>query len=330
VKRSTPVWPWALVVVGVLIVIVACVVVVPVYLVDFDVPGPAANRLKAKDLVSARNDVRTTLLQAIGGAFFIATAFFTWRQVRVSERQLRVSEDEQIASRFTKAIEQVGSDKADLRIGGIYALERIAQVSTRDHGPTVEVLTAFIRSRAPWPSATVRPPVPAADVQAALTVLGRRSLEHEPDTQASLNLCRVDLRGADMRGGRFANALLNDSNLDDADLRGIDLSKARLADASMRKARLRNAHLENAILVRAHLEEARLFRARMQGAELIDAHLEGARLPEADLRKANFRRANLDNAYFGKANLEGALALDQTSHTGTTWPEGHPGASATS
>jgi uncharacterized protein YjbI with pentapeptide repeats len=45
-------------------------------------------------------------------------------------------------------------------------------------------------------------------------------------------------------------------------------------------------------------------------------------MSEADLSQANFRRANLDNAYFGKATLEGAVALDQTSHVGTTCPEG--------
>jgi hypothetical protein len=323
VKRSVPSWPWALVLVAVLVVIVGCVVLVPVYLVNYDVPGANSSRLNAKDLAGARNDVRTTLLQAVGGAFFLATAFFTWRQVRVSESQLRVSEDEQIASRFTKAIELVGSEKLDVRIGGIYSLERIAEVSRRDHGPTMEVLTAFIRGHVPWPSAEEATSGPPPDVQAALTVLGRRNLRHEFETLASINLSRVDLRGADMRGGRFASALFNESNLDGADLRGIDLSNARLADASLRGARLRHAHLENSILVRAHLEGARLFGAQMESAELIDANLTGARLSEANLRNVNFRRANLDNAYFGKANLEGALALDQTSHAGTTWPEGY-------
>ena len=81
---------------------------------------------------------------------------------------------------YTKAIEQLGSDKLDVRIGGIYALERIAHDSARDHPTVMEVFTAFIREHSlePWPPSddggqeteqSARP-----DVQAALTVVGRR------------------------------------------------------------------------------------------------------------------------------------------------------------
>ena len=50
-----------------------------------------------------------------------------------------------MTDRYTKAIEQLGSDKLDVRIGGIYALERIARDSARDHPAVMEVLTTFIR-----------------------------------------------------------------------------------------------------------------------------------------------------------------------------------------
>ena len=50
-----------------------------------------------------------------------------------------------MTDRYTKAIEQLGSDKLDVRIGGIYALERVARDSARDHPTVMEVLTAFIR-----------------------------------------------------------------------------------------------------------------------------------------------------------------------------------------
>ena len=58
-----------------------------------------------------------------------------------------------MTDRYTKAIEQLGSDKLDVRIGGIYALERIARDSPRDHPTVMEVLSAFIRdhSHDPWP-----------------------------------------------------------------------------------------------------------------------------------------------------------------------------------
>ena len=50
-----------------------------------------------------------------------------------------------MTDRYTRAIKQLGSDKLDVRIGGIYALERIARDSARDHTTVMEVLAAFIR-----------------------------------------------------------------------------------------------------------------------------------------------------------------------------------------
>ena len=65
-----------------------------------------------------------------------------------------------MTDRYTKAIEQLGSDKLDVRIGGIYALERVARDSARDHPTVMEVLTAFIRehSREQWPPPDHRQP----------------------------------------------------------------------------------------------------------------------------------------------------------------------------
>src|SRR3954471_6413642 len=43
----------------------------------------------------------------------------------------------------------LGSDKLAARLGGIYALERIARESKRDHWPIMETLTAYVRTYAP-------------------------------------------------------------------------------------------------------------------------------------------------------------------------------------
>ena len=64
------------------------------------------------------------------------------------------------------------SDNLDVRIGGIYALERIARDSARDHSTIMEVLAAFIRehSHEQWP-----PPRPGSEQQKRST---------RPDIQA--------------------------------------------------------------------------------------------------------------------------------------------------
>jgi hypothetical protein len=88
----------------------------------------------------------------------------------------------QVTDRFIKAIGQLGSDKLDVRIGGIYALERVAHDSFTDHPTVMEVLAAFIRehSQAQWSphgpdGGSTRP-----DVQAALSFIGRRNPIHWP------------------------------------------------------------------------------------------------------------------------------------------------------
>lgn len=66
---------------------------------------------------------------------------------------LDAARETQLADRYSRALEQVGSASPDVRIGGIYALEAIALDSPRHHPTVMEVLTAFIRqhSRAAAP-----------------------------------------------------------------------------------------------------------------------------------------------------------------------------------
>jgi hypothetical protein len=58
-----------------------------------------------------------------------------------------------MTDRYTKTIEQLGSGKLDVRLGGIYAPERIARDSPWDHPTVLEFLATFIRehSHEPWP-----------------------------------------------------------------------------------------------------------------------------------------------------------------------------------
>jgi hypothetical protein len=182
-----------------------------------------------------------------------------------------LTRDGQITDRFTKAIAQLGEqgpEKLADRLGGIYALERIARDSEKDFWPIMEVLTAYVRENAPWrpnPPKDTSPPQdnpsprrrtapqnrPPTDIQAVLTVLGRR-----PPTYAPLDLRGTDLRGADLEG-----AFLEDANLQSAHLEGAELPMAYLGGAELGRA-----HLEGAQLGIAHLERAQLSRAHLEGA----------------------------------------------------------------
>ena len=153
---------------------------------------PIADWLAHHDVGSATGPLHETAVDnARGRLLTLARGRARRGCARFTARNFDLSREGQVTDRYTKAIEQLGSDKLDVRIGGIYALERIARDSARDHPTVMEVLSAFIRehSREQWhrqPSRDGADPrlkrfrlggrlVPVRpDVQAAVTVVGRR------------------------------------------------------------------------------------------------------------------------------------------------------------
>lgn len=63
---------------------------------------------------------------------------------------MKVDQDQQITERFTRAIVQLGDELMALRLGGIYALERISKDSAKDHWQVMEVLMAYVRKNVRW------------------------------------------------------------------------------------------------------------------------------------------------------------------------------------
>jgi hypothetical protein len=167
----------------------------------------------------------------VGGTVIVGVAGF-WASVRNTNKITKLTEQGQLTDRYSKAVEQLGSDKLDVRIGGIYALERTAHDSPRDHLTVMEVLAAFIRENSREPlrpssraeSGDDRPePWTRPDVQAAVTVIGRRNPEH--DSQP------VDLRLANLSGADLADSDLRGAYLRGAYLRGTYLRGAKFHDA---------------------------------------------------------------------------------------------------
>ena len=68
---------------------------------------------------------------------------------KYKRKDIEIASDGQVTERFTRAIEQLGSEPIEVKLGGIYALERIMKDSPRDHWTIVETLTAFVRHRCP-------------------------------------------------------------------------------------------------------------------------------------------------------------------------------------
>jgi Pentapeptide repeats (8 copies) len=182
-------------------------------------------------------------------------------------RTIQVTREGQITDRFAKAIGQLGDDVPDVRLGGIYALERIARDSRRDHGTVMEVLTAYVRKCAPLQASPETGDEKRCDknsVQAAIAVLGRRKVRHDPpegraDARESREKRRLDLSNTDLGGvkfgeGNFGRASLRGTNLRDSDLHGAVLQGADLRGANLEAANLVGADLAGARLGGAHYD----------------------------------------------------------------------------
>ena len=69
--------------------------------------------------------------------------------------------ERRIIELYTKAVEQLGNDKAPVRLGGLYALERLAQDNSAQRPTIVNVICAYLRM--PFaPAAPASKPAPAA------------------------------------------------------------------------------------------------------------------------------------------------------------------------
>jgi len=275
--------------------------------------GSVTGPLRALRLQQARDAARGRLLTLGAGLFAAGALLFSGRNYKVARETLEVTGQGQVTDRYTKAIEQLGSKKLDVRIGGIFALERIALDSARDHPTVIEVLAAFIRehSRKQWPKPTPENRAPQRatrpDVQAALRVIGRRDATHDrqPTDLTGANLTGADVTRADLARADF-RANLTGANLTGANLTGANLTGANLGPwTAVKRIGLRTVMLD---------APADLTGAGLTGANLTDAKLTGANLTNADLTNANLKRADL-----GAANLTGA-DLTGVDLTGANFP----------
>jgi len=285
----------------------------------------------------ARADVednfRKTIGQLLGGAAVLIGAALAYvqftQQQQTSQRQFteqqQASRELLISNQVAKGFEQLGSDKVVVRLGGIYALEGVMNASEQYHQPVLEALCAFVRDGTRTETGDGPP---TTDIQAALTVIGRRAAigtgrvdfanAHIPKAELyRANLSGADLSGADLSGANLSAALLSAAALSGADLSGAILTGANLRGADLIGAHL-SATLTGADLSTANLSAAILTGANLRGAFLIGANLSGALLGGANLGGANLSGAILIGATVSQAQLEEACGIDVKLDPGLT------------
>ena len=261
----------------------------------------------------------------------------TEMQTHSVEMQTQINRENHYTDLFTKAVEQLGATRPDglpaieIRIGAIFALERLAKDSERDYGPIIETLAAYIREhcrdpksfddeglsgdalkqeRQKWiQSLRENPPANRSDVAAVLTVLSRRE-QNRHWTSTSEDETQPDFTGANFQGATLWNkseglaregtnlrlAYLDGVNLGGTNLSGADLLQANLS--TFRKCGSEAKSIGCETLARIYREAEPIY---MRESQSIGCVL---------LRGANLSKARLDNANLSGADFEGTLLVE--------------------
>ena len=279
-------------------------------------------------------------------AFVIGAPFLVWRshiaqeQTKASHKQNEIAINGQIVESISRAVENLGSVHTgvaedskqevnlEVRVGALYALQRISDENENFHIQIMKIICAYIRSNAPRVYNNQGKGVPGArpreDVQIALDVIRDRStdfVKSEIDKGYSLDLSQAELNFARLFGANLRQADLCWSNLSRAGLFRADLSEANLLGANLFRANLRGANLLGAKLFHADLSKADLRGADLHGAELFRAKLFRANLLGANLFMAKLKPDVLVGAKLGSEVISEERAKALHSEWGCIFPD---------
>ena len=218
------------------------------------------------------------------------------KQASSAQHQTAIAEQGLLNERYQKAAEMLGNDILSVRMGGLYALQRLAEEHPEQyHIQVIHLLCAFVRNPArivetPRTERGRRYPRLRDDVQAAMSAIAYRNeaclaLEHE------VNDFRLDLYGANLLSVELRGA----------SLRGADLTNANLEGAHLTNANLSEATLSGVNLCRAHLESAKMSGVHLLGAQNLTWIYAG----HADWSNANIGSADFSHTQLTHANLSG-------------------------
>ena len=227
----------------------------------------------------------------VGGA--LALLLSIWRsviadrQANAARRQSETAQQGLWNERFQKGAENLWNSDLSVRLGGVYALDRLAKEQPDAyHIQVMELLCAFIRNASRKSSDTsvrfdTRPrhgKEVSVDVQEVMNAIGRRNADGIELEKATPTF-QMDL-----------------SNLD---LQSISLTNGDFRGANFRNTHLMHAYCGNTSFRGANLASAKLYMATLIFSDMTDADLSWADLSGADLGAASLQNADVSNSDFG-------------------------------
>ncbi len=187
------------------------------------------------------------------------------KQSQTANRQANTAEQGLITDRINKAVESLGKINGkdeplrEVRLGALYALERIAQDSLRDHIRIMKIMCAYIRVSEQLGNSTDETKPVKEDIRAALIIIGKRGewtedqehLKEEEKQKYKLdlrccNLHNADLIDTNLSDGWLISATLEEAFLAKAKLNNADLARTNFTNATLNKTNFNNAYTRGA------------------------------------------------------------------------------------
>ena len=229
------------------------------------------------------------------------------RQAETAQQSMDTARQSLRNERYQQGAAMLGSEFLAVRLGGVYALSRLAVDYPEEyHLQAMEVLCAFARNPAPerqdeieeTEEPTERAPLPE-DIQAVLTRVGHRGDEGRAIESAKfywLDLHRADLARANLYAADLSGANLRRSNLALATLTAADLSEAWCTDADFHEADLTLANVSGARLGGANLSRVNLHNANVSGTVFAEERVSAGGSPPRLVPCVGLTQAQLDEA----------------------------------
>ncbi|SDL76631.1 hypothetical protein SAMN05421874_128145, partial [Nonomuraea maritima] len=202
--------------------------------------------LVGRDLAAALDAVRGRVLAVATGLAALVAVYYTARNADTARRTFQLGERGHVTDRYGKAVEQLGSAEAPVRLGGLYALEQLAQDNPDPHfrQTIVDVICAYLRMPyTPPPAAQItdEPAVPRPTEDGVAAPTGRDPFEERQVRLTAQRILAAHLRYRDQptrRWWRFRSGNLNARHWPDIRL---DLTGAALIDFSLANCRVSEA-----------------------------------------------------------------------------------------
>ena len=209
-----------------------------------------------------KDESGSTTIRNIGLVIAAVVALtLTIRRISVADSQVKTSQQGLLYDRYQKGAEMLGSSVLAVRLGGIYALQRLAtEEPTQFLHQVVRQYCAFAR----------HPPKHG----------GSKSGGTEPTPEANPTFAPEDVRTV---MNAIVDFLDHPEPIDEAGDLTLDLRGANLSDLDLSGAQLHRANLSRANLVYADLSGAILTQADVSDANLLDANVSGTKFSQGGL-----------------------------------------------